>query len=256
MYNLMQLPELFGICKNIIDGFRRGKPSSTTLQDIQAVRGKFNRVRMGTMAIEMEQSMSLALANIADNKAPVVRSQDNSGAGDFILAIDQSGSMGNWVPGTKKNNFTLWQLGQAIAMCLYSVKPVHIYGWNDFSHQFDTMEDFSKSKCKGGTQIKACYNGYLRTLRELKKTNKLKEGTDLVIITDGQPSDDGSALVQILNLAEENNAKVWLIDISFNGLDVMDVFASIKDTYIKVRSIEDLGLISKIMKSNIRKLSR
>jgi hypothetical protein len=85
----------------------------------------------------------------------------------------------------------------------------------------------------------------------------LKQGTDLVIITDGCPAEETPLESQkIQTIIQEHKGCVWLIDLIGNASrnKIPNGWQNLKDTYIPIKTLNDLEKIVPIMKAALRKI--
>ncbi len=253
---LWKAPSLLGVCKDVLDGLKRGLPTSYFNDEIIATTGRFTQVRFGKLITDLELTPSIALASIADNKAPVIRAKESSGNGDFILAVDISGSMSNKF----SEDISFFDLAKTIAICLYTMKKTHIYGWGSYANVFENDVAFANldEPNHGSTNISACCRGLVELTQVLKLNGSWKRGTDLVIITDGIPSEqDCMESRKIQELVESNKGCVWLIDLigkDSSRRTIPDGWANLTKSYIPVKTIDDIQSIVPIMKKALRKI--
>ena len=252
---LWKIPSLLGVYSDVIEGAKRGRPSSTLVNEMKATKGKLTNVRWSKLIVDYEINPTQALLDIVEHRAPVMRSSGGSGNGDFIVALDVSGSMGNnFDPNSK---FSFFQLATTITAMFHSIKPVDIITWGDSHGITSDINLISEIRAdQTSTEIQTLYRG----LQELFVTKDIKYGTDLVIITDGQPDENNPFYsIAIKKIMNQNGGLVWLIDLVGTRRVLRDAanipigWAALRDAYLPVTKLEDLQSLVITMKKSLQK---
>jgi hypothetical protein len=252
---LWDIPKLLGVCVDVIDGAKRGLPKSTMNMNMQSTKGKLKNVRWGKFIADMEINPTETMMNAVEGRAPVFRSKQTKGKGDFILAIDVSASMDSFFD--HPNQIRTIDIAIAIASILYSFKKTYVVLWGssgislgDDLSLLDNFRNFHNE-----TNISSCYQG----LSNLFQKETIDKGTDLVILTDGEPSSHWGSSKQtawdIKDLIESNGGIVWMIDFILDKyrIGLHSDWSALKDTYLPCKSLDDLSHLSLIMRNSLKK---
>jgi hypothetical protein len=249
---LWNIPKLLGVCVDILDGAKRGLPQSFLNRDTISTKGKLKSVRWGKFVSDLEINPTETMMNAIENKAPVYRSKQNKGSGDFILAVDVSSSMESYFD--VKNKISTIDIAIAVASILYSFKKTDVVLWGScgipIGGDLERLNYFNGFHSE--TLISSCYDGLVKLFDEVK----IERGTDLVIITDGEPSyDNTDSCLAIKNLIEDNGGIVWLIDfhVNSNRRGLHPSWFHLQDTYLPCRDMNDLSTLSLIMRNSLKK---
>ena len=254
---LWSVPKMLGVFKDVIDGFKRGRPSATFGEKILQTRGKLVRPRTSKIAQDFDLYPSLALLDIAKNNTHVYRAEQTSGEGEFVLAVDLSGSMMNYFD--QQYSFSFFDLAKTIAMCLYSVKKTNIVGWGDQSIIFPSQQHFAMASAhQSDTLIRTCYHAIAQLFETKRIAHKLQKGTDVVILTDGLPKEKESNMGEaIKTLVTQNKGVVWLFDLVGERNDrdeqIPEGWAAMADHYVRIKTLDDVKNIESVMRKSLRK---